>query len=556
MVKEHIILPTNGKGIEMYLKKVTTSSFESERREQMEIKILLWPILIIISIFFTACAPAPAPVPEAPKQFILISSQPDPAPGWVGAGTHENTDSLLYFVGISGELHKEERDALKQARSDASNKFVEYCGVEAKVFSKFIETVSGLSSQLQDTTIAGTSGSTQKAEAYFSRLKLAERYIEKFERSPGEYAYKIKVLVNVPREEYEKVQKWKQQRTAEKQKRAAERMLNTINAIEGLLNSGRSLAQEGNVLGALNHFHQAKTIASESNLAAATLHLTKIEREEKSLTGHLQLQIQENEQQTIEVNQIPKPMVARLIWRDASSTQKPVSDFPLEVEWSIYGMKSSVKKSTDIEGRLTLNLPQPSGEGVIVARVAPDTARLEGQISTSVLRDLEIKEINFRIEVRRTFWQKALGLLGIGSGANAGTSGNNVVKPMVLDFAFMLGTAEASVNYSEGDEVSLYSECAARCYVRLYHLGPDKIITVLSDTNKKQLKNKRSVLFRGTISSTGKHIFLGTASTGKFANRFKAGKEISEEDFMAQIKTFRLSGSRKTVHHFALTVTE
>lgn len=519
-------------------------------------KTPLWPILAILSIFFTACAPAPAPVPEAPKQFVLISSKPEPTPEWVTTGSQENTDSLLYFVGISGELHKEERDALKQARSDASNKFVEYCGVEAKVFSKFIETVSGLSSQLQDTTIAGTSGSTQKAEAYFSRLKLAERYIEKFERSPGEYAYKIKVLVNVPREEYEKVQKWKQQRTAEKQKRAAERMLNTINAIEGLLNSGRSLAQEGNVLGALNHFHQAKTIASESNLAAATLHLTKIEREEKSLTGHLQLQIQENEQQTIEVNQIPKPMVARLIWRDASTTQKPVSDFPLEVEWSIYGMKSSVKKSTDIEGRLTLNLPQPSGEGVIVARVAPDTARLEGQISTSVLRDLEIKEINFRIEVRRTFWQKALGLLGIGSGANAGTSGNNVVKPMVLDFAFMLGTADASVNYSEGDEVSLYSECAARCYVRLYHLGPDKIITVLSDSNKKQLKNKRSVLFRGTISSTGKHIFLGTASTGKFANRFKAGKEISEEDFMAQIKTFRLSGSRKTVHHFALTVTE
>lgn len=515
-------------------------------------------VLAIISIctLLTACAPPTAIPPEAPKQFVLISSKPEPAPGWVGAGTHENTDSLLYFVGISGELHKEERDALKQARSDASNKFVEYCGVEAKVFSKFIETVSGLSSQLQDTTIAGTSGSTQKAEAYFSRLKLAERYIEKFERSPGEYAYKIKALVNVPREEYDKVQKWKQQRTAEKQKRAAERMLNTVNAIEGLLNSGRTLAQEGNVLGALNHFHQAKTIASESNLAAATLHLTKIEREEKLLTGHLQLQIQENEQQTIEVNQIPKPMVARLIWRDASSTQKPVSDFPLEVEWSIYGMKSSVKKSTDIEGRLTLNLPQPSGEGVIVARVAPDTVRLEGQISASVLRDLEIKEINFRIEVRRTFWQKALSLLGIGSGANAGTSGNNVVKPMVLDFAFMLGTADASVNYSEGDEVSLYSECAVRCYVRLYHLGPDKIITVLSDTNKKKRKNKRSVLFHGLISSAGKHIFLGTASTGKFANRFKAGKEISEEDFMAQIKTFRLSDSRKTVHHFALTVTE
>jgi hypothetical protein len=270
----------------------------------------------------------------------------------------------------------------------------------------------------------------------------------------------------------------------------------------------------------------------------------------------LQLQIQENERQTIEVNQIPKPMVARLIWSDTSSTQKSVSDFPLEVKWNIFGMKRSAKKSTDIEGKLTLNLPQTSGEGVIVARVAPDTVRLAEQISTSVLRDLEVKEINFRIEIRSTFWQKALGLLGIGSGTNAGTTGNDVVKPMVPDFAFMLGTADASVSYSVGDEVSLYSECAARCYVRLYHLGPEKIITVLSDTHIKQLKNKREVLIRGTISSAGKHIFLGTASTDKFANRFKAGKEISEEDFMAQIKTFRLSGSRKTAHHFALTVTE
>ena len=36
----------------------------------------------------------------------------------------------------------------------------------------------------------------------------------------------------------------------------------------------------------------------------------------------------------------------------------------------------------------------------------------------------------------------------------------------------------------------------------------------------------------------------------KFANRFKAGKEISEEDFMTQIKSFRISGSKKTVDHF------
>ena len=509
----------------------------------------LWPILAIISFLTTACAPAPAPVPEAPKQFVLISSKPEPTPEWVTTGSQENTESLLYFVGMSGELHAEERDALKQARIDASNKFVDYCGVEAKVFSEFIQTVHGLSSQIQDATVAGTSGSTQKSEAYFSRLKLSQRYIEKFERNPGEYAYKIKVLVNVPKDEYDKVQAWKQQR-------AAERMLNTNNAIEGLLNSGRALLKEGNVLGALNHFMQAKTIASESNLAAAILHLAKIEQEEKTLTGHLQLIILENERQTLEVDEMPKPMVAILLWQAGEGEHKPVSDFPLKVEWSIFGDKGSVKKSTDIEGKLTLNLPSPSEKGVILARVALDKVRLASQVSASALRDLEVKEIHFRIEVQRTLWQKALGMLGIGSGAKSGTSGTTDEKPLVPDFAFRLRTADALTNYRLGDEVTLYSECAARCYVRLYHLGPDEKITVLADTTRKQLKNKRVVLFRGRVSSAGKHIFLGTSATGKFANRFKPGSKISEEDLMAQIKIFQLADTKKAVFHTTLTVTE
>ena len=107
-----------------------------------------------------------------------------------------------------------------------------------------------------------------------------------------------------------------------------------------------------------------------------------------------------------------------------------------------------------------------------------------------------------------------------------------------------------------GEEVSIYAECATRCYVRLYHLGPDKIITVVSDNSKKLLKNKRSILFRGKISTTGQHFFLGNASKSKFTNSIKAGIEISEEDFMAQIKSFRHSSSKKTVYHFALNIIE
>ena len=113
---------------------------------------------IIICTLLTACVPPKEILPEAPKQFMLISSKPEPTPEWVIKGTYEDTDKLLYFVGTSAERHVEERDALKQAHSDASNKFVEYCGVDAKVFSNYIESLDDvLSSQVQDETVSGTS---------------------------------------------------------------------------------------------------------------------------------------------------------------------------------------------------------------------------------------------------------------------------------------------------------------------------------------------------------------------------------------------------------------
>ena len=116
-------------------------------------------ILTFISFLIIACVPPKAIPPEAPKQFMLISSKPEPTPEWVIKGTYEDTDKLLYFVGTSAERHVEERNALKQARSDASNKFVEYCGVEAKVFDEYIDTVFGRLSEVRDATTSGTSGS-------------------------------------------------------------------------------------------------------------------------------------------------------------------------------------------------------------------------------------------------------------------------------------------------------------------------------------------------------------------------------------------------------------
>ena len=55
-------------------------------------EIFSYLALIIICTLLTACVPPKAIPPEAPKQFMLISSKPEPTPEWVIKGTYEDTD--------------------------------------------------------------------------------------------------------------------------------------------------------------------------------------------------------------------------------------------------------------------------------------------------------------------------------------------------------------------------------------------------------------------------------------------------------------------------------
>jgi len=505
-------------------------------------------IIVLVSIYtlLTACFPPKEILPEAPKQFMLISSKPEPTPEWVIKGAYEDTDKLLYFVGTSAERHVEERDALKQARSDASNKFVEYCGVEAKVFSEYIDTVFGRLSEVQDATTSGTSGSKQKAEAYFSRLKLSKRYIEKYESNPGVYAYKIKVLVNVPREEYDDVQQWKQQRAAMKQQRKAEKMLNTNNAIEGLINNGKTLSKEGNVLGALNQFYQARTIASESSLANAMLHVANIEKEERLLAGRVQLKILKNPNQEINVGQTPKPLMATVTLKNKESKEIPVPGFPLLVERTDYGNSETKTRVTNYEGKLELKLPPIERKGIISIRLAPDKKQLGEQIPVNVLKYFSDQDVLFRVEAKCGSLQKTLALI---------EANNECAETKVKssDFGFQVSTNSASSKYNVGVPFKLFAKCAIRCYTRLFHIGPDESVSVIADIRKKLLKNK-SKSFEVSVPDAGRHRFVGIASTNKIAGPQKAGVGISAETFLTQLRAFRISEGKQASFQVTLEV--
>ena len=512
-------------------------------------------LLIIISTLLTACAPTivtppePVPViePEVPKEFVLISSKPEPTPEWVIKGTYKDTEKFLYFVGNSGEKHAEERNALVKARNDAGNNFVIYCGVDAKVFSNYAESIENVrSSEVQDETVSGTSVSTQISEAYFSRLKLFKRFIEKYERNPGEYAYKIQVVMKVPREEYDKVQKWKRQLAAKKQQRAAEQILNTNNAIEGLINNAKTLSKEGNVLGALNHFYQARTIATESSLPNAIIFVTNIEKEERLLTGSIQLKILQNPSQLINVGQTPKPLVASVTLKNKESKEIPVSGFPLLVERTNYGTSETKTRVTNFEGKLEINLPAVERKGLISIRLAPDKKQLGEQIQENVLKYFSSQDVLFRIEAKCGSLQKTLALI---------EANNECAETTVKssDFSFQINTSSASSKYNVGAPFKVFAKCAVRCYTRLFHIGPDVSVSVVADIRKKLLKNKRKS-FEVSVPDAGRHRFVGIASTNKIAGPHKAGVGISAESFLTQLRAFRLSEGKQASFQITLDV--
>ena len=119
----------------------------------------------------------PPPTPSGPKTEELLSTSHEKKPEWLSGVQEVKGEKDLFFVGISKKF-REERDARSDARTDAGNQFVQYCGVEARVFNEYISQSMGLSSEVIDSTESVRESSKMRSEAYFSRLKVKETSTE------------------------------------------------------------------------------------------------------------------------------------------------------------------------------------------------------------------------------------------------------------------------------------------------------------------------------------------------------------------------------------------
>lgn len=144
-----------------------------------------------------------------------IETTPLDRPVWVDTPPAD-TDAMFHIVGMS-RMHSTEQDAQNDAERDAAQRFARYTGVDVKIVNQALSAAYGLAGDVVDPTTAEFSQTGEVTNAQVSRLRTEERFVERFAAlapngEPIGSAWRVRVLVTVPKDEYDRVQEWKQAR--------------------------------------------------------------------------------------------------------------------------------------------------------------------------------------------------------------------------------------------------------------------------------------------------------------------------------------------------------
>lgn len=174
-------------------------------------KKLLTYLLSIV--FITGCAssrkmvkeePVP-PISTATREVKIWSSQETP-PAWIYTEI-ENDEIYYYFTGISDNKNNE-KDARCDAFKDGIGKVTNYIGVDVSVVYESLKASYNLSTEITDPTTALDEKEKQLAEAFFSKFKAQNWYLERYEiqrtdGTPVDTYWKAYVKACIPKKEVE-----------------------------------------------------------------------------------------------------------------------------------------------------------------------------------------------------------------------------------------------------------------------------------------------------------------------------------------------------------------
>ena len=214
-----------------------------------------------------------------------------PRPLWLES-TPEDDNEYHYLVGLSNEFVSE-KSARKDALSDARINYAYYTGITVKDVNKMFSSVYTSGANVFDSSVVSLSKSAEFVNVDIHRVKAKHWYRETSSVKNGKSnltSYKYWVLVQVPHEEYKRVQVWKKEQEAKQKQAEYEKKMKKnraiFDSIRSAIASYKRDMQRTNELLAKGDPLQALLVANIAweKLHSGKLHLSKL------FTGDLLLQ--------------------------------------------------------------------------------------------------------------------------------------------------------------------------------------------------------------------------------------------------------------------------
>ncbi|MBF0289949.1 MAG: DUF4384 domain-containing protein [SAR324 cluster bacterium] len=359
---------------------------------------------ISIICLFSGCASSPIQTAnnQEPKQKLVekreekIRTIPEKMPNWVGKG-RSNDNDYLYFEGVSIKF-SEEKTAWDQAFVHATNQFVKYCGVDVQLIDEYLEIIDQSSSETIDPQIRAKRRELHRAEAFVRRIKVDGRFVEEYVRYEGEIlvgrSFKARVLIQVPLNEYNRVQEFKLKQEEEKRLAVEKQRSEKIKKLQNLFQKAEILLREGKIAFALNALNRIKAIL-KSGFSPEEFSIDKIEIREKEIISNIEWKADTALMQSLEVGESPTSVTSQIIYQHQDQTH-PVVDLPILVHTE-FGKK---RLMPDRQGAIQYHHPAPfNKEGVYQINLTIDSSLLSDQISAEALEHLNQKHLSFAIAV-------------------------------------------------------------------------------------------------------------------------------------------------------------
>ena len=486
----------------------------------------LMQLVAVLSLFLGASCnkETPPPTPSGPKTQELVRRVPEKEPDWVFGVNEKDGDKDLYFVGISKKF-REERDARSDARTDAGNQFVQYCGVEARVFNEYISQSMGLSSEVIDSTESVRESSKMRSEAYFSRLKVKETSTEIYREMQsgtelGRF-YKIKVLARIPKTEYERVQEWKKEQGDKREKTAKKVLDEKLKNIE-------LLSERGLVLKALDEVRSLIEKAKEEETRDWEIYLTKAEKIRSGMLGGLKLMPVSEPTISMRPLQDTPPLKVRVVILKKGKDFQVVPNFPLVFKRG----DQSEEKITGKDGSSVLKISPPESEGRFVITAVPDLSRLDKSFPKDALQAIKSQKVDFTIEVRADY------IKGIAKS----------------EYQFGLKGLSDGEELKVGDQFGLTLSCSRRCRARVYYWDGSEAKLIKKFEKVRFGKRKTVSTPPITTEKEGVYKIIAISTSDKFNDDPKEGTPYDSMEFGMLLKNFRSSSKPIAETHLNLTV--